>query len=293
VDLAVAAFAARRHAVASTAELRELGLSRSGISRRVASGRLHPWHRGVFAIGHANPTPHGRWLAAVLACGGKAVLSHRSAAALWGVRPGVSGRIEVTVPGGGRPGPAEVHVHRTRCLTEDDRTIHDEIPVTSLARTLVDLAEVLPHRALKRAIHEAEVLRLLDVDAVWAAAARVSGRRRVRRLLRLLGTPAPPTRSELERRFLDLCQIAGLPRPEINVLVEGFEVDFLWRDAKLIVETDGAAVHHTRTAFERDRRRDAELTAAGYRVVRITWRQLTEDPAAVIAILRRLLTARG
>ena len=292
MDLAIAAFAMRRHAVASTRELRALGLTRSGIARRVASGRLHRWHRGVFAIGHANPTTHGRWRAAVLACGERAVLRHRSGGSLWGFWSGAAGRIEVTVPGGGRPGPREVHVHRTRRLTDDDVTEHEGIPVTTVARTLVDLAEVLGPRQLRRAVHEADVLRLLDADAVWAAAARVSGRRRSKRLLRLLGGP-PPKGNELERRFLELCELAGLPRPEHNVLVGVFEVDFIWRDARLVVETDGARVHDTRQKFEDDRRRDAELTAAGYRVVRFTWRQITEEPAVVIAVLRRLIGEGG
>lgn len=292
-DAALAGFAARRHAVATTAELNALGLTRSAIARRVASGRLHRWHRGVFAIGHTNLTPKGRWLAAVLACGTRAVLSHRSAGALWGFWPGASGRIEVTVPGGGRPGPAEVRVHRTRRLTDRDMTELDGIPVTSVARTLVDLAEVLNPRQLKRAVHEADVADLLDVDAVWSAAARVSGRRHAKRLLRILGRSTAPTSNELERRFLELCEIAELPRPQVNVPLRGFIVDFFWPDVRLVVETDGAHVHNTRQKFEDDRRRDAELTAAGFRVVRVTWRQMTDDPAAVVAVLRRLLGQGG
>lgn len=277
----------------TSAQLIALGVSESGIRRRVARGWLHRIHLGVYAVGHTALSGEARWLAAVLACGDCAVLSHRSAGALWGLRPVPGGRIEVTVPGGGRPGPRSVQVHRTRCLTDEDVTERDDIPVTSAARTLIDLAEVLGPRQLKYAVNEAEVRELLDVEAVWRAAARVSGRRRIKRLIRLLGISAPPTRSVLERRFFELCEVAGLPRPQVNAPLHGFMVDFLWPDARLVVETDGSKVHNTRAKFEDDRARDAELTAAGYRVVRFTWRQVTEDPAAVIAVLRRLLDVSG
>lgn len=277
----------------TSVELLALGVSESGIRRRVARGWLHRIHPGVYAVGHTSLSGDAHWLAAVLACGPRAVLSHRSAAALWGLRPIPAGRIEVTVPGGGRPGPKPVNVHRTRCLTDEDVTEHEEIPVTTVARTLVDLAEVLGPRQLRYAVNEAEVRQCLDIDAVWRAAARVSGRRRLKRLIRLLGISAPPTRSVLERRFFELCEAAALPMPQVNVALHGFMVDFFWPDARLVVETDGVKVHDTRTKFEDDRARDAELTAAGYRVVRFTWRQITEDPAAVIAILRRLLGLGG
>ena len=289
----MAAFASRRKGLATTAQLLALGVSESGIRRRVTRGWLHRVHPGVYAVGHTFLSGEARWLAAVLACGERAVLSHRSAAALWGIRPVPGGRIEVTVPGGGRPGPRPVHVHRTRCLADEDVTARDDIPVTSVARTLVDLSEVLGPRQLRYAVNEAEVRELLDVDAVWRAAARVSGRRRLTRLIRLLGISSPPVRSVLERRFLELCAAGAIPAPQVDVPLHGFLVDFFWPGAKLIVETDGARVHSTRATFEADRRRDAELTAAGYRVVRFTWRQVTEDPAAVVRVLRRLLGVGG
>ena len=277
----------------TTAQLLALGVTESGIRRRVARGWLHRIHPGVYAVGHTCLSGDARWLAAVLACGERAMLSHRPAAALWGIRPVPSGRIEVTVPGGGRPGPRSVQVHRTRCLGEEDVTDRRGIPVTSVARTLIDLAEVLGPRQLKTAVNEAEVREILDEDAVWRAAARVSGRRRLPRLIRLLGMSSPPTRSVLERRFLELCDIAGIPAPQVNVPLYGFLADFFWPEAKLVVETDGRRTHGTTAKFESDRRRDAELTAAGYRVVRFTWRQIVEDPAAVVRLLRRLLGLSG
>jgi hypothetical protein len=292
-DRAVAAFASRRKGLVTTAELLALGVSESGISRRVARGWLHRIHPGVYAVGHTSLSGEALWLAAVLACGDRAVLSHRSAGAHLGLRPVPGGRIEVTVPGGGRPGPTSVHVHRTRCLTDEDVTERDGIPVTSAARTLVDLAEVLGPRQLKYAVNQAEVLELLDVEAVWRAAARVSGRPRLKRLIRLLGLSSPPTRSVLEERFFELCEIGGLPLPQVNAPLGRFMVDFFWPDVRLVVETDGVRVHNTRVKFEEDRARDAELTAAGFRVVRFTWQQITEDPAAVIAVLRRLLGRSG
>jgi very-short-patch-repair endonuclease/predicted transcriptional regulator of viral defense system len=294
VDVLLARHAAALHAVASTAELRALGLSAGGIHRRVRNGRLHPIHRGVFAIGHPRLTREGRWRAAVLACGPDAALSVRAAGALWRVRPSSRARIDVTTPHRGRRGPAGIDLHRVRRLAPEDVTVVDGIPVTTLARTLVDLAEVVDEQGLARAVHEAEVLRIIDVRAVRLAIARANGRRRVGALAAVLdrAEPVVMTRSELERRMHDLCRAAGLPRPLINEPVEGFVVDFLWRDARLIVETDGAATHLTRRAFEADRARDVQLTLAGYRVVRFTFRQVRDEPERVAAALRGLLSGR-
>ena len=288
-DVAIAAHVARRHGVASTAELLTFGLTRSGIARRAAAGRLHRTYDGVWAVGHPTLTSRGTWLAAVLACGDRAALFCRSAAALWGVRTTARRNVEVVTPRRGlrdRPG---IDLHRTRVLTPDDVTIVDEIPVTTVARTLCDLAEVLDARGLQRAVHEAEVLRLLDTEAVERTAARLNGRRGLKALLQAIRVEAPPTRSELERRFLELCADAGLPRPHVNTTVCGYEVDVAWPHARLAVETDGAAVHRTRRAFEQDRRRDFDRTVAGWRVVRVTWRRIRDEPHAVAAGLRALL----
>jgi very-short-patch-repair endonuclease len=253
-------------------------------------------HRGVYAVGHGALRPEGRWLAAVLACGPGAVLSHRSAAALWDLRPATRPTIDVTAPRTrvGRPG---VDLHLSRCLESHHRTEHKRIPTTTIARTLVDLAAVLETTGIERTWHRAEMLDLLDVQAVQDALSHGRGRRGAGLVRSLLAEDGADgiTRSELEERFLTLCREADLPRPAVNtrIVANGttYEVDFLWRAHHLIAETDGWGPHHTRAAFESDRRRDADLLVAGLRVVRFTWRQITREPGAVAATLRALLAA--
>ena len=231
-------------------------------------------------------------MAAVLSCGPRALLSHRSAADLWGILPTSSGRIDVTAArtSSGRPG---ITLHRPRRVHPEDRAENENIPVTSIARTLLDLAEVIrPHR-LRRSVDEAERLQIFDLRAVERLIARSHGRRGLPRLRAALSDyrgPPPATRSELERRFLDLCHDAALPRPEVNVLIAGFDVDVAWPHPGLIVELDSHAFHRGRTAFESDRERDAALQLAGYRVVRITDRRLRNEPAEVMRIVRSLLS---
>jgi very-short-patch-repair endonuclease len=292
--VAVSDLAARQHGVVSTAQLREIGLGGDAVLRRVRAGRLHRLYRGVYAVGHTALTREGRWLAAVLACGDGAALSHRSAAALWGFRPTDRARIEVTVPRS-RSGPPGVEVHRTRRLQRGDARVHRAIRVTTPARTLADLADLLPPDALARAIHEAEVLRLLDVRAVREAHA--NGRRGAANLAAALVEPAPHTRSELEARFATFCRRERLPLPLLNASVRTgdqlYELDALWPQHRVVAELDGAAFHHTRRAFHRDRERDLALAADGYVVVRLTWRQVTQRPRDVAAKLRRLLASRA
>jgi very-short-patch-repair endonuclease len=291
----VAGLAARQHGVVSIAQLRSLGLDGAAVRRRVVAARLHPVHRGIYAVGHAALSGRGRLLAAVLACGPDATLSHRSAAALWGVMPATGARVDVSTPRRGRTGSSGVRLHRVRRLDPGDVGERDGIPATTVARTLVDLADVLNERRLRRVVHEAEVLRLLDVSAVDAALSRARGRRGVAALRRLLDVPAPPIRSELEAAFLDLCRHAAVPMPRVNARVRTagrvVEVDFLWPGHGLVVEADGAAVHRTRRAFEEDRRRDVELQLAGLRVARFTRRRITDAPGEVEAALRSLLAA--
>ncbi|HVP02558.1 MAG TPA: type IV toxin-antitoxin system AbiEi family antitoxin domain-containing protein [Solirubrobacteraceae bacterium] len=297
LDARIAALAARQHGVITVAQLRELGLSTRAAGHRVAAGRLHRMHRGVFAVGHHRVSLAGVRMAAVLACGRGARLAGRSAGALWGVLPAGAGPIEVTTPQRGRSGPRGVLVHRTRVLAPDDTAIVDGIPVTSLARTLVDLAGVLDEDRLERAVHEAEVLRVLDVPEVIAAIDRLPGRRGTGRLRALLAQPSPgPTRRELERRFLALCRAGAIPQPRLNATValpeRLTEVDALWSRERLVVELDGAGAHLTRRAFETDRRRDAMLAAEGYVVVRLTWRRVVHEQEATLAELRRILAVR-
>jgi Protein of unknown function (DUF559) len=228
----------------------------------------------------------------VLWLGPDALISHRSAAAVWDLLPTIRSTIDVTHPGRSRHSRPGILVHRVRRLHIADRNVRDGIPVTGVARTLLDLAEVVSPRQLERSVEQAERLRLFDLGEVEDLFERSRGRRGLRPLRALLGDAVaepPPTRSELERCFLDLCRGASLPRPAVNIWVAGFEVDALWRRQRLVVELDGHAFHNSRGAFERDRFRDAELQLAGYRVVRLTHRRLAREPAAVAALLRALL----
>jgi uncharacterized protein DUF559/putative AbiEi antitoxin of type IV toxin-antitoxin system len=292
VEAAIATLAARQHGVVSLAQLGELGVGARVVQLWAARGRLHRLHRGVYAVGHVALTADARRLAAVLACGREAVLSHGTAAVVWGIRTGDGVRIDVTTSRRtGRTPPTGVRLHRTRRLTPDDHTLRDGLPTTTLERTLVDLAAVLtPHR-LERALHEAEVLRLLDVRALTDTIERHPGRRGTTTLARLVAAPtAGPTRSELESAFLALCRVApDLPQPRLNVHLHGHEVDALFADHRVVVELDGAAAHHTRRAFHADRRRDSRLAAHGYLTVRLTHDRVTREPDATAAELAPIL----
>jgi hypothetical protein len=286
----IATLAGRQHGVVARQQLEALGFTVTAIKHRVACGRLHPLHRGVYAVGHASLAPRGWQLAAVLACGAGAMLSHRSAAALWGLLPTARRLVDVS-SGRSRRGARGIALHRVRRLDPADRAEHDGIPVTSVARTLLDLAEVVPPRLLERAFEEAERLSLLDRTAIVATCDRGVGRRGVTALRALVTAHRPPAalvRSELERRFVELCRDADLPFPAMNVVVAGLEVDAVWPDQRLVVELDGHAFHRTAAAFERDRERDATLALAGFRVVRITYRRLHSEPATVAGIVRAL-----
>jgi very-short-patch-repair endonuclease len=274
-DAAIARVAARQHGVITRRQLLAVGLFPSGVSDRVKAGRLHRIHRGVYAVGHYRLSNEGRWIAAVLACGEDAVLSHRSAAQLWRMLPAWRGTdtendqtIHVTVTGEGRHRPG-VRVHRTSTLSPDDTTIRHSIPVTNPARTLEDLRRTCPRQVFASALRQAEFLALPIRDR-WRP---------------------DRTRSELERRFLTLLRRHRLPKPEVNVRAGGFVVDFLWRGEHLISELDGWATHRTRSAFEADRSRDNQLRVLGFQVVRFTWRQVSEESAEVAGTIRSLLTA--
>jgi hypothetical protein len=290
LDHATLALAGTQHWVVTREQVQCLGLSRSAIAHRLQSGWLHPFHRGVYAVGRPQLDERGRWHAAVLAYGPGAVLSHRNAATLWGLIESRHSLVDVTVPGAGHRRRRGIWVRRTRVLTAADATIVDGIPVTSVARTIVDLAGLLDERSLTRVVEQAQRIRRLDVKAVAAAADRVRGRRGLRRVGHVLAayTTAPPVRSEFERDFLDLIASAGLPRPQINAIVEGLEVDVFWPQFTLIVELDGRAYHSDPTAFESDRVRDARLQRAGYRVLRVTYRRFIDRPASVIDDIRAL-----
>lgn len=297
-ERSIAGLATRQNGVVTHAQLVRLGYGPQAIEYRRGAGRLHRVHKGVYAVGRPTLDLHGRWMAAVLACGGEAggaVLSHLDAAALWEILPSSGRAIHVTARRS-RHGAAGIRVHRVRSLHPEDRTDRAEIPVTTVPRTLLDLADVVRRDRLERAFEEAERRRVLDVRAVERVLARSQGRRGLGPLSDLLQSrlgPPPDTRSELERRFWDLCRTAGLPMPPVNVAVEGIEVDAVWTRERLVVELDGYAFHRTRAAFERDRERDAALQLAGYRILRITHRRLEREPARVVETIRSLLLSPG
>jgi hypothetical protein len=298
IDEGIASIAERQHGVVARRQIAALGVGPRAIDHRLRCGRLHSVHRGVYSVGHRVISRDGRWMAAVLAFGSCAVLSHRSAAALWGMRPTARRRVEVTAPGAQHSRSA-IEVHDAR-LAADEVTVRRGIPVTTPPRTLLDLAAVLDARHLERVLNEAEVLRLTDPTSLGDLVERHRGRRGARTIRELLNTQtigATITRSELEDRFLQFLDEAVLPRPGMNVVLHladrRIEGDCVWRDHHLIAELDGHASHATTAGFERDRARDRALQAAGWRVIRITWRQLHDEPAAVARDLERLLNARG
>jgi very-short-patch-repair endonuclease/predicted transcriptional regulator of viral defense system len=281
--------------VVTVEQLYWLGLSRSGVHNRVARGRLHRLYRGVYAVGHTSLTVDGKRMAAVLACGPGAALSHRSAGAVWGICRDGQAKWDVTTAGRGRKAPTNIRLHRVRAPLGAAVANRHGIPVTTVARTLLDLADVLPRQALERALHEAEHLRLLDARELTETIGGASGRR-TKALAAALAEPSPGiTRSVLEERFADLIARTDLPplRRNVHVHIRGglVEVDVLWPDEKVIVELDGAA-HRTRRAFEADRRRDTALAVEGYVVIRLTWDRVTREPAKIAEELRRLIASR-
>jgi hypothetical protein len=294
-DGEIARIAFRQHGVVTLGQLRDAGLAAGAIDLRVRHGRLHRLHRGVYAVGHTRLSQEGRWLAAVLALGDGAVLSHVSAAALWGIRHSSSSNVHVTVPtSGGRQRRPSIVVHRSITLGAADVAGQQGIAVSSVSRTLLDLAAMLTPTRLERAIERSLALRLFDlraVEAVIAANPRRPGAGTLDQLIHTVHEEPSLSRSELEAIMLDLCDAHGIERPQVNVLVDGVEVDFLWRAQRVIVETDGRADHGTPTAFHRDRERDERLTVLHYRVVRFSYRRLVRHPSAVAATLRALLGA--
>jgi very-short-patch-repair endonuclease len=281
-------------------QLRKLGLEDRGVQRRAEGERLHRVHHGVYAVGYRALSLNGCRMAAVLACGDGAVLSHRSAAAMWQLRESRRPTFDVTASNRRGRIPRGIDAHRDGSLSDADRTVLYGVPCTTVARTLLDLAAVVPIWELRKAISEAEVLRLLDHAAVRRLIKRSRGRRGVARLRMLLDDIHPQTkrtRSELERLFLRMCARAGLPEPEVNVRLDVggrlVEPDFLWRAAGLILEADSRRYHDTDSAFQMDRRREQRLMLAGWSVARCTWEQVEREPRKLAETIRRLLEQMG
>ena len=263
---------------------------------------MHRVHRGVYSIAPpALLTRRGRYMAAVLACGDGAVLSHRSAADLHELRATSRERIDVIVRGSYHERVKGVQTHRSTTLTPHDITTVDGIPCTTVARTLLDLAGVIGRRPLERAIEQAEVQEVLDgadLDRQLERNQHTRAASRLRAALADHDDRSAPTESEFEERFLAFCKNARLPLPERQVYIDpndgepAVRGDFVWRQQRLVVETDGVKYHRTRAAFESDRRKDQRLTLAGWRVLRITWRQLKAEPERIAKMIRRALGLR-
>jgi very-short-patch-repair endonuclease len=274
-DRRISELARRQHGVVGRAQLVALGVSEAAIDGRVKRGRLHRVHQAVYVVGYPTLTRNGRFMAAVLACGEKAALSHFSAAVLWGMLNGGGGAIHVT---------AEVRRRRPGLVVHEaalggELVRRAGIAVTKPARTLIDLADVAPQRTLERAFDEAEYLRLDCTGLAPRHGRRGSGV--LSSVLALHRPGSTRTKSHMEELFIALCDRHGLPRPEVNVHIEGYECDFVWREQRLIVETDGGAAHGTTRAMRRDPLRDGDLMIAGWRVWRITYERLLREPDAI------------
>ncbi|HEU4904560.1 MAG TPA: type IV toxin-antitoxin system AbiEi family antitoxin domain-containing protein [Solirubrobacterales bacterium] len=274
----MAAVAESQHGAISTGQLHRAGLSNAAVMRRVQAGRLHKLHRGVYAVGHMAPNKERRWMAAILALTSgadgssrTAALSHRSAAALWELLPSRCGPVDVSLPSrGGRRRRQGIRIHRPTLLEPRELTIKRAIPVTSPARTLADLRSTVLDHELRRAIRQAEFLGLQVGPEI----------------------ESDRTRSELERRFLQLCRRARFPDPAVNMAVGAMTVDFCWVRQKFVVETDGFQAHRGRQAFEDDRARDLRLRSHGYQVQHLSHRQVFQEPEWVVSVLQTALGAR-
>ena len=271
VQARVATVAARQHGVITTAQLHRCGAGSSTIRNWLVAGRLHRLHRGVHAVGHSGLSAAGEWMAAVLACGPGAALSHRSAAMLWRMLETRPGPAHVTVPGnGGRTRRRNVVVHRSTTLLPGHTTFRLAISVTGPARTLADMSRLGPPKEHTRALRQAEYLGLAIGEPIGADG----------------------TRSGLEARFLAFCTRHRLPPPEINARLGPYTVDFLWRRERMVVETDSYRTHGGSVAFEEDRERDLWLKGHGWEVARVTDRRLESDPRSVVAALQAILNRR-
>ena len=296
IDRLILAIASRQHGVIALWQLLSVGLSASAVRERVAAGRLHRIHHGVYAVGRPDVTIRGRWMAAVLACDDGALLSHQSAATLHGLLNARSGRIHVTVPRRcpvARPG---IQAHRSTCLSPRDRTEVDGIPCTTVAATLLAIAATAPENVLDSACNRSEVEGVLDLRAVEELLDRRRSHPGSARLRVALGVGTlglDRTKSVLEARFLDLIRKARLSLPEVNAWMpiagEEMQCDFVWHRERLVVEVDGWATHRTRAAFRRDRRRDRLLRRAGWDVIRVTADDLYVDPDEVLSDVRAML----
>ena len=291
-----ATVAAAQHGVF---HLTQVALSPRALQHRVVAGRLYRLHAGVYSIVPRHLLKReGLWMAAVLACGPGAVLSHRSGAALLELRDWGGTKVDVTVPRRSRRKHAGIKVHCSTTLTDQDVTEVDNIPCTPIGRTLFDLADVVTQRQLERSFDQAEISERLDLTSINDQLARnptPPGAKAVRRVLTEHYIGRTPTVNENEEALLAITRGLGIPDPDTNAFVildDGgppIKADFVWRDQRVIVEADSKKWHNTRQRFEQDRVRDQRLTAAGWTIIRTTWRQMTQRPHELRPLLLKLL----
>jgi very-short-patch-repair endonuclease len=293
-NAAIAWVAERQLALITAPQLHTAGAPRGSIEWRVASGSLHPRHRGVYLVGHPIPVPGAIELAAVLACGKRAFVSHRSAAVLWGLVKTPDDSVDLTVVRRRCRSRAGLRVHRVEELSTADCGDQRGIPATTPARTLIDFTSTAGAEEAERVIAEAFALKLVTEPEIVAAVERAPARAGVAQVRAILGQPGGPkrTRSGGERAMLRLIRAARLPTPRTNYPVAGFAADFCWPDQRLIVEVDGYDFHSDRAAFERDHRRDIAHKDAGYEVLRFTGRELRDAPIYVATVIARALDRR-
>ncbi|HEY5942083.1 MAG TPA: hypothetical protein VIT89_04400 [Solirubrobacterales bacterium] len=293
-DQVIARLAEGQHGVVARRQLLEWGMGRKAIDGRLQRGRLHEYMRGVYVVGARRISRRGRWMAAVLAAGEGALLSHRSAARLWGLVAPAAEWVDVTCAPGRVVRRKGILAHES-LVADDEREVADGIPVTSVFRTILDLAAVVDRRQLERALHEAEVRQMTGRVSLPMLLKRYPGRRGARVLRELLGSDEPVgiTRNDFEEAFVSFIDAYGLLRPRMNadLAVRGrfFEIDALWEPQRVALELDSRGVHGTRKRFESDRQRDRILVAEGWRTFRVTWWQLRDEPDAIAADLRLAL----
>lgn len=283
-DLIINRIAAKQHGIVSYAQLLGAGLSRTQVAWRIRTGLLTRVHHGVFRVGPV-AAPLSAEMAAALATGPRATISHGSALVVWGLMPAHPESVHVTAPVGLK-GRAGVTFHRGTLL-ESEREHRHGIPVTGVARSLLDFAATAEPRLVEQAVAEALARRLASERRLDAIIERHAGARGARTLRELIAGGPALVRSEAEAQFLALVRGTELPRPEVNVPVSGYEIDFLWRKAGIAVEVDGHRYHRFR--FEQDRKRDAVLRTQGISVIRVTWQQLEREPVAVMVRLALLV----
>lgn len=289
----LADLAAAQQGVVSHAQLMDLGYSTGAIARALEAKRLHRLHRGAYALGHTEVSRHGLCLAAVLSCGDEAVVSHESAAWLWGLSARWPSPPHVTTPIRGHS-RRTIRLHHSTILEEEDRTILERVPTTAVARTFLDLSISSSQGRVESMLERAERLGLLDIGAIdflIARSGRHPGRKRLLVATAIYRDPAM-TRARTERLFIALVRRAGLPRPAINYFIAGHEIDAYWERERFAVELDGYATHGTRAAFERDPVRIERLKLAGIDAIRITARRIEREPDQVAVTLRSLLAQR-